>query len=78
MRALWEAVAKRGEKKKANGSEYKVGLERAKYIEFEYGTHSECLLIIPCCSWPFGANLVLYFCDLPAKDSNESSLRLNR
>jgi len=42
MRALWEAVAKRGEKKKANGSEYKVGLERAKYMEFENGGHSKC------------------------------------
>ena len=52
MHALWEVVAKRGEKKKANGSEYKVGLERAKYIEFEYGTHSECLLIILCFSCP--------------------------
>lgn len=40
MRALWEAVAKRGEKKKLNGSEYKTGLERAKYMEFEHGGHS--------------------------------------
>lgn len=40
MRRLWEVVAKRGEKKKLNGSEYKTGLERAKYIEFESGTHS--------------------------------------
>jgi len=42
MRALWEAVAKRGEKKTQGGSEFKVGLERAKYMEFEYGSHSEC------------------------------------
>jgi hypothetical protein len=41
MQRLWEVVAKRGEKKKLNGSEYKTGLERAKYIEFEYGTHSK-------------------------------------
>jgi abhydrolase domain-containing protein 13 len=41
MRALWEAVAKRGEKKTSGGSEYKVGLERAKYMEFEYGGHSK-------------------------------------
>ena len=41
MRALWEAVAKRGEKKTSGGSEYKVGLERAKYMEFENGGHSE-------------------------------------
>ena len=40
MRRLWEVVAKRGEKKKLNGSEYKTGLERAKYIEFESGSHS--------------------------------------
>lgn len=40
MRRLWEVVAKRGEKKTLNGSEYKTGLERAKYIEFERGTHS--------------------------------------
>ena len=40
MRRLWEVVAKRGEKKKLNGSEYKTGLERAKYIEFENGSHS--------------------------------------
>lgn len=41
MRALWEVVAKRGEKKKPNGSEYKTGLERAKYIEFESGHHND-------------------------------------
>ena len=41
MLALWEAVARRGEQKKGNGSEFKVGLERAKYIEFEDGSHSE-------------------------------------
>ncbi|KAJ3509926.1 hypothetical protein NLJ89_g4959 [Agrocybe chaxingu] len=41
MRALWEAVAKRGEKKKVNGTEYKVGLERAKFMEFEYGGHND-------------------------------------
>ena len=41
MRSLWEAVAKRGEKRKANGSEWKVGLERAKYMEFQHGGHSE-------------------------------------
>lgn len=41
MRVLWEAVAKRGEKKTSGGSEYKVGLERAKYMEFEHGGHSK-------------------------------------
>ncbi|KAF5309028.1 hypothetical protein D9619_013595 [Psilocybe cf. subviscida] len=41
MQALWEAVAKRGEKKKPNGSEYKVGLERARYLEFEKGGHND-------------------------------------
>jgi len=41
MVALWEAIARRGEKKNAHGSEFKVGLERAKYVEFEDGTHSE-------------------------------------
>jgi hypothetical protein len=41
MRVLWEAVAKRGEKKTAGGKEYKVGLERAKYMEFEAGGHSK-------------------------------------
>ena len=46
MRRLWEIVAKRGEKKKLNGSEYKTGLERAKYIEFEYGNHSMFLFLI--------------------------------
>ena len=40
MRALWEAVARRGEKKTAGGGEYKVGLERARYVEFEGGGHS--------------------------------------
>lgn len=39
MQALWEAVNKRGEKNKANGSEYKTGLP-TKYVELEYGTHS--------------------------------------
>ena len=43
MRILWEVVAKRGEKKKLNGSEYKTGLERAKYIEFVNGSHSTLL-----------------------------------
>ena len=43
MRALWEAVAKRGEKKTPGGKEYKTGLERAKYMEFEDGTHSASL-----------------------------------
>ncbi|KAF8154778.1 Alpha/Beta hydrolase protein [Crassisporium funariophilum] len=41
MRTLWEAVAKRGEKRKSNGSEYKAGLERAKYMEFQYGGHND-------------------------------------
>jgi abhydrolase domain-containing protein 13 len=41
MQALWGAVAQRGEKETAGGKEYKVGLERAKYIEFEYGGHSK-------------------------------------
>ena len=50
MRALWEAVAKRGEKK-LSGSEFKAGLERAKYMEFEYGGHSvfffvECFVLV--------------------------------
>ena len=45
MRALWETVARRGEKKTVNGSDFKVGLERAKYIEFESGRHSEFILI---------------------------------
>ena len=40
MRSLWEAIAKRGEKKKHNGSEYKTGLEKAKYLELENGGHS--------------------------------------
>ena len=40
MRALWEAVARRGEKRTAGGVEYKVGLERARYVEFEGGGHS--------------------------------------
>ena len=47
MRFLWEAVAKRGEKKTSGGSEYKVGLERAKYMEFENGGHSACCLLYP-------------------------------
>jgi len=41
MTALWEIVAKRGEKKNKSGSEYKVGLEKAKYVEFENGTHND-------------------------------------
>lgn len=40
MRALWETVARRGERKTSSGSEYKVGLERAKFMEFENGGHS--------------------------------------
>jgi len=41
MRSLWEAIAKRGEKKKPNGSEYKTGLERARYMELENGGHND-------------------------------------
>ncbi|KAF8995993.1 Alpha/Beta hydrolase protein [Cyathus striatus] len=41
MRSLWEAVAKRGEKKTAGGSDYKTGLERAKFMEFENGGHND-------------------------------------
>ncbi|RDB30001.1 Protein bem46 [Hypsizygus marmoreus] len=41
MRALWEAVARRGEKQTSGGREYKVGLERAKYMEFEFGGHND-------------------------------------
>ncbi|KIM43444.1 hypothetical protein M413DRAFT_443384 [Hebeloma cylindrosporum] len=41
MRSLWEAVAKRGERRKVNGSEWKVGLERAKYMEFQHGGHND-------------------------------------
>ncbi|KAG5638522.1 hypothetical protein H0H81_012160 [Sphagnurus paluster] len=40
MRALWEAVARRGEKETSGGREYKVGLERAKFTEFSDGGHS--------------------------------------
>jgi len=39
MQALWEAVSKRGEKNKTNGSEHKTG--RAKYVELENGTHND-------------------------------------
>jgi len=52
MRSLWEAVAKRGERRKPNGSEYKVGLERAKYMEFQHGGHSE-FFFSPLCHLPF-------------------------
>lgn len=48
MRALWEAVAKRGEKKTSGGKEYKVGLERAKYMEFEHGGHSKYCISVWC------------------------------
>ncbi|TFK34690.1 Alpha/Beta hydrolase protein [Crucibulum laeve] len=41
MRALWEAVAKRGEKKTSGGVDYKAGLERAKYMEFANGGHND-------------------------------------
>jgi hypothetical protein len=56
MRGLWEIVTKRGEKKSGKGSPAastddvridKVvgGMERAKYMEFPAGTHSECLYL---------------------------------
>jgi len=41
MLALWEIVARRGEKKTPGGIEFKTGLERAKYMEFEYGGHND-------------------------------------
>jgi hypothetical protein len=43
MLALWEIVARLGEKKTPGGIEFKTGLERAKYMEFEYGGHSKYL-----------------------------------
>jgi len=59
MRALWEVVAKRGEKKTPSGSEYKVGLERAKFMEFENGGHSK---------WRFSHPLNLYLNTAPFED----------
>ncbi|KAG6865265.1 hypothetical protein C0991_004004 [Blastosporella zonata] len=41
MRALWEAVAKRGETKTSGGREYKVGLEHARFKEFPRGGHND-------------------------------------
>jgi pimeloyl-ACP methyl ester carboxylesterase len=41
MRTLWEIVAKRGETTTNGGKVYKVGLERAKFKEFENGSHSK-------------------------------------
>ncbi|KAF8629930.1 hypothetical protein AX15_003185 [Amanita polypyramis BW_CC] len=41
MRTLWEAIAKRGEKKTGGGTEYKAGLERASYKEFAGGNHND-------------------------------------
>ncbi|KAJ6461088.1 Alpha/Beta hydrolase protein [Mycena sanguinolenta] len=41
MRALWEAVARRGETKTPGGVEFSKGLERAKYVEFELGGHND-------------------------------------
>ncbi|KAL0959367.1 hypothetical protein HGRIS_014621 [Hohenbuehelia grisea] len=40
MRGLWELVTKRGEKSGGGGGGGKSGLERAKYVEFEYGDHN--------------------------------------
>jgi fermentation-respiration switch protein FrsA (DUF1100 family) len=45
MRALWEVVARRGEKK-SGGNEFKAGSERAKYMEFEHGGHSEFFSVL--------------------------------
>ncbi|GLB41228.1 putative serine aminopeptidase, S33 [Lyophyllum shimeji] len=56
MRALWEAVARRGERKTSGGKEYKVGLERAKYMEFEYGGHNDTC--IQTGYWPAVAEFV--------------------
>ncbi|KIL59739.1 hypothetical protein M378DRAFT_168878 [Amanita muscaria Koide BX008] len=41
MRTLWEAVAKRGAKTTENSSEFKAGLERASYKEFQRGGHND-------------------------------------
>ncbi|KAF9465466.1 Alpha/Beta hydrolase protein [Collybia nuda] len=56
MRALWEAVAKRGEKKTSGGKEYKVGLERAKYMEFKSGGHNDTC--VQTGYWPAVADFV--------------------
>ncbi|PFH49593.1 hypothetical protein AMATHDRAFT_62793 [Amanita thiersii Skay4041] len=44
MRMLWEAIAKRGEKRTGSGCEYKAGLERAYYKEYSLGGHSEFMM----------------------------------
>ncbi|TFK63941.1 alpha/beta-hydrolase [Pluteus cervinus] len=45
MSALWEIVTKRGQGKKGSGSSSNEGkgMERGKYIEFEFGDHSACI-----------------------------------
>jgi hypothetical protein len=47
MHTLWELVAKRGERATKDGSkgaDYTNGLERARFKEFELGTHSKSVL----------------------------------
>ncbi|KAF7313337.1 Serine palmitoyltransferase [Mycena chlorophos] len=41
MRALFEIVARRGETKTPGGVEFSNGLERAKFMQFEKGTHND-------------------------------------
>ncbi|KAF7331591.1 Protein bem46 [Mycena kentingensis (nom. inval.)] len=41
MRALFEVVARRGEKKTPGGVEFSKGLERAKFMEFDKGAHND-------------------------------------
>ncbi|KAG6820026.1 hypothetical protein H0H93_006364 [Arthromyces matolae] len=56
MRALWEAVARRGETKTSGGLEFKVGLERAKFVNFPYGGHNDTC--VQTGYWPAVADFV--------------------
>ncbi|PPR07865.1 hypothetical protein CVT24_005602 [Panaeolus cyanescens] len=68
MRSLWEAVAKRGEKKTGNGSEYKVGLERAKFVEFPHGRHNDT------CEEPgYWAAISEFVASIPSNIASKSS-----
>lgn len=46
MSLLFEAIAKRGERRTSGGKEYKTGTENTEYKEFPNGGHSKVHLLL--------------------------------
>ncbi|KAF7301188.1 Protein bem46 [Mycena indigotica] len=71
MRALFEIVARRGEIKTPGGVEFKHGLERAKFMEFEHGSHNDT-----CVQPGYWTAVAEFIADLSDKPVVEESSKL--